>query len=93
MGVLIAVFAIFGWTSTARLVRGQVIALREREFVEAARASGAGLGHMLFRQLLPNIWAPILVSFSWRCRSSSPARPRSRSSASASATRRRASAG
>ena len=41
-----------------------MIALREREFVEAARASGAGLGHMLFRQLLPNIWAPILVSFS-----------------------------
>ncbi|MEU8297672.1 ABC transporter permease [Micromonospora sp. NPDC048909] len=64
VGVLIGVFAIFGWTSTARLVRGQVIALREREFVEAARASGAGLGHMLFRQLLPNIWAPILVSFS-----------------------------
>ncbi|MEU4779272.1 ABC transporter permease [Micromonospora sp. NPDC023633] len=64
VGVLIAVFAIFGWTSTARLVRGQVIALREREFVEAAKASGAGLGHMVFRQLLPNIWAPILVSFS-----------------------------
>ncbi|SDX98700.1 peptide/nickel transport system permease protein [Micromonospora pattaloongensis] len=64
VAVLIGVFAIFGWTSTARLVRGQVIALREREFVEAARASGAGLGHMLFRQLLPNIWAPILVSFS-----------------------------
>ena len=62
--VLIAVFAVFGWTSTARLVRGQVIALREREFVEAARACGAGLGHMLFRQILPNIWAPILVSFS-----------------------------
>ncbi|MFF5174754.1 ABC transporter permease [Micromonospora sp. NPDC000089] len=64
VGVLIAVFAVFGWTGTARLVRGQVIALREREFVEAARASGAGLGHMLFRELLPNIWAPILVSFS-----------------------------
>ncbi|WP_328343130.1 ABC transporter permease [Micromonospora sp. NBC_00421] len=64
IGVLIAIFALFGWTSTARLVRGQVIALREREFVDAARASGAGLGHMLFRQLLPNLWAPILVSFS-----------------------------
>ncbi|MBQ1071911.1 ABC transporter permease [Micromonospora sp. C31] len=61
---LIVVFTAFGWTSTARLVRGQVVSLREREFVEAARASGAGLGHMLFRQLLPNIWAPILVSFS-----------------------------
>ena len=64
VAVLIGVFAAFGWTSTARLVRGQVISLREREFVEAARASGAGLGHMLFRQLLPNLWAPILVAFS-----------------------------
>jgi peptide/nickel transport system permease protein len=62
--VLILVFAVFGWTSAARLVRGQIVSLREREFVEAARASGVGLGHMLFRQLLPNIWAPILVSFS-----------------------------
>jgi len=64
VAVLIAIFATFGWTGMARLVRGQVISLREREFVEAARASGAGLGHMLFRQLLPNLWAPILVSFS-----------------------------
>ncbi|MGN9913266.1 ABC transporter permease [Phytohabitans sp. LJ34] len=62
--VLIAIFAAFGWTGMTRLVRGQVISLREREFVEAARASGAGLGHMLFRELLPNLWAPILVSFS-----------------------------
>ncbi|HEX5540970.1 MAG TPA: ABC transporter permease [Micromonospora sp.] len=62
--VIIAIFAAFGWTSTARLVRGQVVSLREREFVEAARASGARLGHIMFRQLLPNIWAPILVSFS-----------------------------
>lgn len=64
VAVLIGIFAAFGWTSTARLVRGQVISLREREFVDAARASGAGLGHMLFRQLLPNIWAPILVTYS-----------------------------
>jgi peptide/nickel transport system permease protein len=64
VAVLIAIFAAFGWTSTARLVRGQVVSLREREFVEAARMSGAGLGHMLFRQLLPNIWAPVLVAFS-----------------------------
>ncbi|MGN9812121.1 ABC transporter permease [Micromonospora sp. BQ11] len=62
--VLIAIFAVFSWTGTARLVRGQVISLREREFVEAARASGAGLGHIMFRQLLPNLWAPILVAFS-----------------------------
>ncbi|GAA5191475.1 ABC transporter permease [Rugosimonospora acidiphila] len=63
-GLLIVVFAVFGWTGAARLVRGQIVSLREREFVEAARASGVGLGHMLFRQLLPNTWAPILVSFS-----------------------------
>ncbi|MBV1854885.1 ABC transporter permease [Catellatospora tritici] len=62
--VLVGIFAVFGWTGTARLVRGQVMSLREREFVEAARAAGAGLGHMLFKQLLPNLWAPILISFS-----------------------------
>lgn len=62
--VLVTIFALFGWAGTARLVRGQVISLREREFIDAARASGAGLGHILFRELLPNLWAPILVSFS-----------------------------
>ncbi|GIH15586.1 ABC transporter permease [Rugosimonospora africana] len=64
VAVIIVVFALFGWTSAARLVRGQIVSLREREFVEAAQASGVGLAHMLIRQLLPNIWAPILVSFS-----------------------------
>jgi len=62
--VLIGVFAVFGWTGTARLVRGQVLSLREREFVEAARASGARLGHIVRHELLPNLWAPILVTFS-----------------------------
>ncbi|RKR88488.1 peptide/nickel transport system permease protein [Micromonospora pisi] len=62
--LLIAIFVLFNWTYTARLVRGQVLSLREREFVDAARAAGAGLGHILFRQLLPNLWAPILVTFS-----------------------------
>jgi len=62
--LIICTFAMFSWTYTARLVRGQVITLREREFVEAARAAGAGTRHILFRQLLPNIWAPILVTLS-----------------------------
>jgi peptide/nickel transport system permease protein len=62
--VLIGTFALFGWTGTARLVRGQVISLREREFVEAAKASGARIPRILFKELLPNLWAPILVSFS-----------------------------
>lgn len=61
---IIAIFLLFGWPGPSRLIRGQVIALREREFVEAARASGAGSGHILFRQILPNVWAPILVAFS-----------------------------
>lgn len=62
--MLIGTFVFFGWMGTARLVRGQVLSLREREFVEAARASGAGAGHIIFKQIMPNVWAPILVSFS-----------------------------
>jgi peptide/nickel transport system permease protein len=64
IATLVGVLCVFGWMSTARLVRGQVLSLREREFVEAARASGAGTAHMVFRQLLPNLWAPILITFS-----------------------------
>jgi peptide/nickel transport system permease protein len=62
--LVILVLVFFGWPYTARLVRGQVLSLREREFVEAARAAGAPATHLLFRQVLPNIWAPILVVFS-----------------------------
>jgi peptide/nickel transport system permease protein len=64
IATLVGVLVLFGWMSTARLVRGQVLSLREREFVEAARAAGAGTGHMVFRQLLPNLSAPILITFS-----------------------------
>jgi peptide/nickel transport system permease protein len=61
---LVLVFAIFGWAGPARLVRGQVLSIREQEFVDAARVSGAGPGHILGREILPNLTAPILVSFS-----------------------------
>lgn len=64
VAVIIGIFATFGWTTTARLVRGQVISLREREFVDAARAMGSSTRRMLWRELLPNVWAPILVTFS-----------------------------
>jgi peptide/nickel transport system permease protein len=64
VATIIVVFAGFGWMYTARLVRGQVLSLREREYVDAARAAGAPARHILFRQLLPNLWAPILVAFS-----------------------------
>jgi peptide/nickel transport system permease protein len=62
--VIIGIFAFFGWTSTARLVRGQVISLREREFIDAARAMGSSTRRILWREILPNVWAPILVTFS-----------------------------
>jgi len=58
---IVLVLATFGWVYVARVVRGQTLSLREREFVEAARASGAGTGHIVFKQLLPNLWAPVIV--------------------------------
>ena len=58
---LIIVLSVFGWPYLARLVRGQVLTLREREFVESAVAMGAGRGRILFKEILPNLWAPILV--------------------------------
>ena len=58
---LILILSIFGWPYLARIVRGQVLSLREREFVEASEAMGASRGRILFREILPNLWAPILV--------------------------------
>jgi peptide/nickel transport system permease protein len=58
---LILVISAFGWPYLARIVRGQVLSLREREFVEAAVAMGAGRRRILFGEILPNLWAPILV--------------------------------
>ena len=58
---LIIVFAFFGWPYLARLIRGQVLSLREREFVEAAVANGAPTRRILFTEILPNLWAPIIV--------------------------------
>ena len=58
---LILVMSVFGWPYLARIVRGQVLSLREREFVEASVAMGAGRRRILFTEILPNLWAPILV--------------------------------
>ena len=58
---MILVFSVFGWPYLARIVRGQVFSLREREFVEAAVAMGASKSRILFVEILPNLWAPILV--------------------------------
>ncbi|MEU7577963.1 ABC transporter permease [Streptomyces sp. NPDC041068] len=58
---LIAVMTAFGWASIARLLRGEVLALREREFVEAAKVTGASPARIIFKELLPNLWTPILI--------------------------------
>ncbi len=58
-----AVLAVFGWMGVARVVRGQVLSLREREFVDAARLLGASRARIWFKEMLPNLWAPILVQF------------------------------
>jgi len=55
------IIALFGWTYIARIVRGQTLSLREREFVEAARATGFGRLHIMFREILPNLVAPLIV--------------------------------
>ncbi len=62
--VLIAILVIFGWMGLARLVRGEVKSLREREFVQAARAIGVPTRQILFKEILPNLVGPIIVSAS-----------------------------
>ena len=59
--VVIFVIAFVNWTYIARIVRGQVLSLREKEFVEAARSLGASNTRIIFRELLPNLVAPIIV--------------------------------
>ena len=59
--VVIAISATV-WMDVARLVRGQTLSLREREYVEAARASGARSGKILFGHILPNALGPIIVA-------------------------------
>lgn len=60
--LLVAIVGILIWMGTARLVRSQFLALREREFVEAARALGASGPRLMFRHILPNAIGPITVS-------------------------------
>jgi peptide/nickel transport system permease protein len=61
ISVLIFVIGFFSWPYMGRIVRGQTISLREREFVFAARSLGARGPYILFKELLPNLVAPILV--------------------------------
>lgn len=60
---IVIVLAIFGWPPIARLIRGQVLSIREREFVDAAILMGASRRRIYFKEILPNLWAPLLVYF------------------------------
>lgn len=59
---IIIIFAVLGWTGTARLVRGEFLTLKEREFVLAAKTIGMSDARIIFRHLLPNAMGPIIVS-------------------------------
>jgi peptide/nickel transport system permease protein len=61
VGNLVLVLALSSWITYARIVRGETLSLRRREFVEAARALGALDGRLMWRHVLPNVWAPIAV--------------------------------
>lgn len=58
---LIIVLGVTGWVAYARIVRGEVLSVREREFVEAARATGASHARIILRHILPNVTASIIV--------------------------------
>ena len=85
---LIVILVIFGWMGLARLIRGQVLSLREREFIQAAEVIGVPTRQILFKELLPNLVAPIVVSISLgaagvRRRRGRPVLPRARPDRSA----------
>ena len=89
---LVLIFGIFGWFYPARIVRAQVLSLREKEFIEAARMVGASDWRIIRSHLLPHLVAPIIVYSTLIVAQFILARPACRSSASASRCRRPAGA-
>ena len=61
VGLLIFIIGFFNWPYMGRIIRGQTLSLREREFVDAARSIGGRTPYILFREILPNLVGPILV--------------------------------
>lgn len=61
--VIIVVLTVFGWTGAARLMRGMVLSVRERDFIEAARALGASDAWIILRHVVPNAFPPLVVSY------------------------------
>lgn len=60
--LVVVVLGLTGWMNNARIVRGEVLSLREREFIQAAKALGMGDGRIILRHVIPNTLAPIIVS-------------------------------
>ncbi|MGH2693618.1 MAG: ABC transporter permease [Actinomycetota bacterium] len=61
LSLVIFIIALFSWPYIARIVRGNTLSIREKEFIEASRSLGAGTGSIMVRQVLPNLVAPIIV--------------------------------
>jgi len=61
IAVIVFIIGFFTWPYVGRIIRGQALSLREREFVEAARSLGARPSRIIFREILPNLLAPILI--------------------------------
>ena len=61
LALVIFIIALFSWPYIARIVRGQVLSIREKEFIEAGRALGASNARLMFQEVLPNLVAPIIV--------------------------------
>lgn len=59
--IIITIFSVFGWMGTARLVRGEVLRMKNLEYVDAARALGASNNRIMWRHLVPNLFAIIIV--------------------------------
>lgn len=62
IATIMIIIGLTGWMSVARLVRAEFLSLRERDFIAAARAAGAGDSRLIFRHILPNALAPVFVS-------------------------------
>lgn len=60
--ILMAMMTLFGWAGTARLVRGQILSLREQDFMLSAEASGLTVGRKIFKHLIPNVIPQLIVS-------------------------------
>jgi peptide/nickel transport system permease protein len=59
----VILLGLFGWPAIARLIRGQVLSIREREYIDAAVLLGASKRRIYFKEILPNLWAPVLIQF------------------------------